>query len=54
MSLGTILIIFALLMAFLDIVLWNAVANYKRFFLTPIAVMLICIALLLGTVAWHY
>jgi hypothetical protein len=48
MSLGLVLIIFALLLSFLDIVLWNAVAAYNRVLLTPLAVVFVCVALLVG------
>jgi len=48
MSVGLILVILALLLAFLDMVLWNAVATYNRVLLTPLAVVFLCIALLIG------
>lgn len=53
MSLGLILIIVALVLAFLDVVLWNAVAAYNRVLLTPVAVVLIAIALLLSSGGIH-
>lgn len=48
MTLGLVLIIVALVLAFLDVVLWNAVAAYNRVLLTPLAVVFVCIALLIG------
>jgi hypothetical protein len=48
MALGTIFIIVALILAFLDVVLWNAVAAYNRVLLTPLAVVFVCVALLIG------
>lgn len=48
MALSTILIIVALILAFLDMVLWNAVAAYNRVLLTPLAVVFVCVALLIG------
>lgn len=48
MALSTILIIVALILAFLDVVLWNAVTAYNRVLLTPLAVVLVCVALLIG------
>lgn len=53
MSLNLILIIVALILAFLDVVLWNAVTTYNRVLLTPIAVVLIAIALLVSTGGIH-
>ena len=48
MSLGLILVIVALILAFLDIVLWNAVGTYQRVLLTPLAVVFLAVALLIG------
>jgi len=48
MSLGLILVIVALILAFLDMVLWNAVTTYNRVLLTPLAVVFVCIAILIG------
>lgn len=53
MPLGLILVIVALVLAFLDIVLWNAVATYRHVFLTPLAVVFLSVALLIGTGAVH-
>lgn len=53
MSLATILIIVALVLAFFDIVLWNAVAAYNRILLTPLAVVFIAFALLISTGGIH-
>jgi hypothetical protein len=52
-SLESVLILFALLLAFLDVVLWNAVATYNRVLLTPAAVVILCIALLIGNASIH-
>lgn len=48
MTLSSVLILVALLLAFLDVVLWNAVATYSRVLLTPVAVVILAIALLIG------
>jgi len=48
MSLSLILLITAGILVVLDMILWNAIATYRRYFLTPLAVLLIVIALLLG------
>lgn len=53
MSLVSVLLVVALVLAFLDIVLWNAVAAYNRVLLTPLAVVFICIALLISTGGVH-
>lgn len=53
MSIGLILIIVAGILALLDIVLWNSGRGYNRYVLTPAAVILICIALLIGGGAIH-
>jgi hypothetical protein len=53
MSISTVLILVALLLAFLDVVLWNAVAAYNRVLLTPVAVVLLAIALLIGSASIH-
>lgn len=48
MTFGLVFVIVALVLAFLDIVLWNAVSAYNRVLLTPLAVVFVCIALLIG------
>lgn len=53
MSLSVVLIIVALVLAFLDVVLWNAMATYRRVLLTPLAVVLLSVALLIGSGAIH-
>lgn len=53
MSLSLILIIVALVLAALDMILWNTVTTYRRVLLTPLAVVLTDIALLIGTGAIH-
>ena len=49
MSLSLVFIIVALILAFLDIVLWNAMETYRRVLLTPLAVVFLAIALLIGS-----
>ena len=49
MSLSLILLIFAGAFVVLDMILWNAIATYRRYILTPLAVLLVIIALLLGS-----
>lgn len=53
MSLSMILVIFALVLAALDVILHHTVNAYARVLLTPIAVVLLSIALLIGSGAIH-
>lgn len=49
MSLALILAIVALVLSFLDVVLWHAVSTYRNRFLIGIAVMVLSIAVILMT-----
>ena len=53
MSLNLILVIVALILAALDLILWNAVGTYHRVLLTPLAVLLLAIAMLIGAGGIH-
>lgn len=53
MSLGLVLIILGVVLAFLDVVLHHAVAAYNRVLLTPVGVVLIGIALLISSGSIH-
>lgn len=48
MPITTILLIIALILAALDVVLWNATIGYRTYILTPAAVVFVCISLLMG------
>lgn len=48
-----ILIIVALVLFALDMILWNTLAVYRRVLLTPLAGVLVCVALLIGSGAIH-
>lgn len=50
MALGSILVIVALVMAALDLVLWYT-TTYQRHVLLQLAVIVVCIALLVGAPA---
>lgn len=53
MSLSLILVIVSLVLACLELILWNAVATYRRVILVPLAVVLTDIAILIGSGAIH-
>ena len=53
MSIGMILIVLALIFAALEMVLWFAIATYRRILLLPLAVVLIAVALLIGAGGIH-
>lgn len=48
MNVADILLILAIIFAVLDIALWNARTGYQRYILTPAAVILVCISLLIA------
>jgi hypothetical protein len=52
-SIETVLIVLGVILAFLDVVLWNAVAAYNRVLLTPLGVVLIGVALLISSGGIH-
>jgi len=49
MSLSLILLILAGVLVVLDMILWNVVVTYRRHVLTPLALLFVIIALLLGS-----
>jgi hypothetical protein len=52
-SIFFILLVIAFVLVLFDIVLWNAVAAYNRVLLTPIGLLLVIIALFIGSGGIH-